>query len=64
MTNSRYQNREYRIRGALSEEQIERHVEREMDLLDRAFLNHEIDQEQYEAETLSLEKWAREEYRK
>lgn len=46
----------------LTEEQIERYVEREMNLLDRAFLNGEIEVDQYDSEVKALDTWSREEY--
>jgi hypothetical protein len=47
----------------MTENQIERHVEREMNLLDRAYTNGEIEDHQYEIEVRSLECWARDQYR-
>lgn len=47
----------------MTEHQIERHVEREMDLLDRAYMNGDIELHQYETEVRALDRWAREQYR-
>ena len=47
----------------MTEHQIERHVEREMDLLDRAYMNDDIELHQYETEVRALDRWTREQYR-
>lgn len=47
----------------MSEAQIERAVERHMNMLDRQFLNGEMDQDTYDREVSSLDRWAMEQYR-
>lgn len=47
----------------MTEAQIERIVEREMDKLDRLLLAGQLSYEDYDFEITELEKWAREEYR-
>ena len=46
----------------LTERQIERIVEREMDKLDRQFMNGKLSREQYEYEVFILDKWASQQY--
>ena len=47
---------------ALSEDQIERIVERTIDRLDRHLLSNQITQEQYDRDIVSLDRWASEQY--
>jgi Ni,Fe-hydrogenase III large subunit len=47
----------------MTEAEIERVVEREMNRLDRELLSGSITQEEYDHEVVQLEKWATEEYR-
>ena len=46
----------------MSESQIERFVEREMDKLDKLFLNGAMSIEQYDKEVASLDRWANRQY--
>lgn len=46
----------------LTEEQIERRVERMMNSLDKQLLEHQISQEEYDAEVKSIAEWAEEQY--
>lgn len=50
------------IEQALTEEQIERMVERQIDRLDRHLLSNQITQEQYDRDIVSLDKWASQQY--
>lgn len=47
----------------MSENRIERTVEREMNRLDREFMDGMLEEDAYDSEVKELEKWAREEYR-
>lgn len=46
----------------LSEEQIERRIEKATDRLDRQFMNGSITQEEYDAEIKALDEWANEQF--
>ena len=46
----------------LTEDQIERMVERQIDRLDRHLLTNQISQEQYDRDIVSLDKWASQQY--
>lgn len=46
----------------MTEDQIERSAEREMDILDRLFLSGRLTQEQYDREVRELNEWCEEEY--
>ena len=47
----------------MSEDQIERRVEREFNVLDRAFMRGDIDQIAYDNMAHKLNEWAEREYR-
>lgn len=47
----------------MTEEQIERIAEREMNRLDKELLNGSITQEEYNQEVRELDHWIKEEYR-
>jgi hypothetical protein len=47
----------------MTEEQIERTCEREMNRLDRELMSNSISQEEYDHEVMLLDKWAQEQYR-
>lgn len=47
----------------LNEDQIERAVEREMNMLDRLLMSNAISQKQYDQEVKDLDHWAKEEYK-
>lgn len=47
----------------MTEEQIERRAEREMDRLDKQLLSGALTQAEYDEEVRELDRWAREEYR-
>lgn len=47
---------------ALTEEQIERMVERQIDRLDRHLLSNQISQEQYDRDIVALDRWASQQY--
>lgn len=47
----------------MTEDQIERKVEREMDKLDRKLMDGLITQEQYDLEVDALERWSDQQYR-
>jgi hypothetical protein len=47
----------------MTEEQIERIAEREMNRLDKELMNGTITQEEYNQEVRELDQWTREEYR-
>lgn len=42
----------------MTEDQLERYVERRMDALDHRFLNSDMTQEEYDAEVRKLNDWA------
>lgn len=46
----------------LTEEQIERRAEREMDQLDAACMGGAITSAEYEAQVLALDRWAEQQY--
>lgn len=46
----------------LSEEQIERKVELQIDRLDRHLLSNQITQEQYDRDIMALDTWAAQQY--
>lgn len=50
------------IEQALTEEQIERMVERQIDRLDRHLLSNQITQEQYDRDIVALDKWSSQQY--
>jgi len=50
------------IEQALTEEQIERMVERHIDRLDRHLLSNQITQEQYDRDIVALDKWSSQQY--
>lgn len=50
------------IEQALTEEQIERMVERQIERLDRHLLSNQITQEQYDRDIVALDKWASQQY--
>lgn len=50
------------IEQALTEEQIERMVERQIDRLDRHLLSNQITQEQYDRDIMALDTWASQQY--
>jgi len=52
------------IASKLTEEQIERRVERITDSLDRQLMNNSLTQEEYDAEIKHLDQWANEQYDK
>ena len=43
----------------MTEEQIERHVERQMDAADHAFMLGRINQSQYDGRVAAIDEWAR-----
>lgn len=47
---------------ALTEYQIERHVELAIDRLDRHLLSNQITQDQYDRDIVSIDKWAQQQY--
>ena len=47
----------------MTEEQIERRAEREMDRLDAALMAGRLTQDEYDYEVRALDQWAEEEYR-
>jgi hypothetical protein len=47
----------------LTEDQIERIVERETDRLDKALMKGVLTQEEYDREIIVLDKWASQQYR-
>jgi hypothetical protein len=47
----------------MTEDQIERHVERMVDRLDRRFLNSSMSQAEYDSEMKQVSLWADAEYR-
>lgn len=47
----------------MTEDQIERIAEREMDKLDRLYLKEMISEAEYEAEVAELDRWCRDQYR-
>ncbi len=47
----------------MTEDQIERKVERAIDVLDRLFLAGKVSQEAYDAEIVAWDKWADQQYR-
>ena len=47
----------------LTEDQIERAVEREMNMLDRLLMSNAMTQKQYDQEVKDLDYWAKEEYK-
>ena len=48
----------------MTEDQLERIYEREMDKLDRSLVKGLISQDEYDAEVLELDNWVRDQYRK
>lgn len=48
----------------LTEDQIERKVERMIDALDKSFMNGDMTQEQYDTEMKSIDDWAQEQYKR
>lgn len=48
---------------ALTEDQIERHIELRMDRLDRKFMNSEMTQEEYDKRVKELDAWADQQFR-
>jgi hypothetical protein len=46
----------------MTEDQIERAVERQMNALDRAFMGGDMDREAYDAEVKALDDWAEDQY--
>ena len=47
----------------MNEDQIERRVERFVDVLDRAFMRGDIDQQTYDREIVIIDKWASQQLR-
>ena len=47
----------------LTEDQIERAVEREMNMLDRLLMSNAMTQKQYDQEVKDLDYWAKEKYK-
>jgi len=47
----------------MTEEQIERTAEREMNRLDRELMSNALTQEQYDIEVSLLDKWAQQQYK-
>lgn len=47
----------------LTEDQIERAVEREMNMLDRLLMSNAMTQKQYNQEVKDLDHWAKEKYK-
>jgi hypothetical protein len=60
---SNQQSTDERQRIGMTEEQIERIAEREMNRLDKELLNGSITQEEYNQEVRELDHWIKEEYR-
>ena len=50
------------FQNAMTEEQIERIVERTIDRLDRHLLSNQITQDQYDRDIALADAWAREQY--
>ena len=48
----------------MTEDQIERQVEKMTDRLDKIFMNGEIDQERYDEEIYAIDTWSMNEYRR
>lgn len=48
----------------MTEEEIERKVEKTIDKLDKRYLSGEITREQYESEMVLISRWAEEQYKK
>lgn len=48
----------------LTEDQIERKVERMIDALDKSFMNGELTQDAYDKEMKSIDDWAQEQYKR
>ena len=46
----------------MSEDQIERHVERAFDRIDAQFMDNRISQAEYEKEVIEITKWASRQY--
>jgi hypothetical protein len=49
---------ERNVRKMMSEEQIERSVERKFDSLDRRFMSGKLTQEEYDTEAERIRRWA------
>ena len=48
----------------MTEDQIERHVEKMTDRLDKIYMNGEIDEEKYKEELNAIDNWSWMEYRR